>query len=79
MAIVDCPNKDQTLEEIFKDMLTVDNAGDPAVRVVVGVDTGVNFIDCDKKEFTLEEIIKSLIVADCNGKPALNLAAFPCV
>jgi len=78
MAETTCNNKAQTLDEIFKDVLTIDDAGTPAIRVVVGADTGVDFIDCDKKTMTWEEIMKSLIVQDCNGKPALNLAAFPC-
>ena len=77
MAETTCENKAQTLDEIFKDILTIGDNG-PSIRVVVGEDTGVPFIDCDKKNMTWEEILKSLIVQDCNGMPALNLAAFPC-
>jgi hypothetical protein len=78
MAETTCANKAQTLDEIFKDVLTIDDAGVPAIRVVNGVDSGVPFIDCDNRDLTWEEILKSLIVQDCNGLPALNLAAFPC-
>ncbi len=79
MAVPDCSNKGQVLAELFKDILTVDDVGNPAIRVVLGVDSGDPFITCTNKTLTDEEIAKSVIIADCNGKPALNLAAFPCV
>ena len=79
MAETTCDNKAQSLDEIFKDILTVDDEGKPAVRVAIGVDTGVPFVDCANRTLTWQEILKSLVIQDCNGKPALNLAAFPCV
>ncbi len=75
---IDCANKNKTTEELFKDMLTVDDAGAAAIRVQVGVDTGTNFITCDNKDLTLDQLLRSLCTVDCNGKPALNLAAFTC-
>lgn len=75
---MECEDKNKSLFELFKDLLTLDTNGDAAIRVVVGEDTGVSFIDCEKKSYTDDEISKSLITQDCNGKPALNLAAFPC-
>jgi len=76
---IDCDNKAQTTEELFKDLITVDDQGNPAIRVTNSVDSGVNFIDCANKDLTLDQILRQLCVVDCNGKPSLNLAAFPCV
>jgi len=75
---IDCTNKDISTEQLIKDLITVDNAGNPAIRTNVSVDSGVNFITCDNKDLTFDQILRSLCVVDCNGKPALNLAAFPC-
>jgi hypothetical protein len=76
---IDCDNKAKSTEELFMDMITVDDQGNAAIRTQVGVDSGVPFIDCDNKDLTFDQILRSLCVVDCNGKPALNLAAFPCV
>ena len=78
MAITNCDNKAQTLDELFRDIITIDDAGNAAIRVTNSVDSGVPFVACDNKNITMEEIIKSLVIADCDGKPALNLAAFVC-
>lgn len=70
---IGCDNKTLSFESILKSLITIDENGNAALRVVENSDSETPFYDCDNKEIPFENAIRKSIVL-VNGLPALNLA-----
>lgn len=77
MSAITCDTKDMTDEQLVRNLVTVDTLGNPALRTVNSVDSGVNFFDCDVKNMSMSQILRAVTIIDGNGKLAINLAVFP--
>lgn len=77
MSGITCDTKDMTDEQLVRNLVTKDEDGNAAIRVVNSVDSGDSFFDCDVKNLGFSQILRQVVVLDGNGKLAINLAAFP--
>ena len=68
-----CDNKNIPFEDLLKSLMTIDQNGDVAIRVINNTDTEVPFYDCDNKNIPLEDAVRKAIIS-IDGLPTLNLA-----
>ena len=70
---IDCDNANIPLDVLVRSLITIDDNGNAAIRVIEGADSEVPFFDCDNSAVTWEQAFRKAIVS-VNGLPTLNLA-----
>ena len=70
---IDCDNSTISFDALLKSLITIDDNGNAALRVVENADSETPFYDCDNQTVPFENAIRKAVVL-VNGLPALNLA-----
>ena len=70
---IDCNNKDIPFDVLMKSLLTIDDNGNVAIRIIHSADSEVPYVDCDNASEGFETMVRRAIVS-VNGLPTLNMA-----